>query len=307
MKIAIGTVQFGVPYGISNVHGQTTEQQAADILDFAYQNKVRCLDTAALYGNSEERLGRILTEDKWCVVTKTPHFQGNVITDDHVEELNTSFERSLNNLNRDSIDGLLLHSCDDFFKPGGIKLFKEMEKIRDSGVIRKIGVSVYGSKQIDRLLHDFDVDLIQLPINVLDQRLIESGLLAKLKKRGVEIHVRSIFLQGLLLMDSIFRPSKFDQWKEVWDVWGKWLYDNEITSIEACLNFVEAEKMIDHIVIGVDSLSQLKEILNIKNKNDFVIPEELKITDQNLLIHQIGINCENSCDCSSTNGVNPPT
>ena len=108
-------------------------------------------------------------------------------------------------------------------------------------------------------------------------------------------------------MDSIFRPSKFDQWKEVWDVWGKWLYDNEITSIEACLNFVEAEKMIDHIVIGVDSLSQLKEILNIKNKNDFVIPEELKITDQNLLIHQIGINCENSCDCSSTNGVNPPT
>jgi len=261
MKIAIGTVQFGVPYGISNVHGQTTEQQAADILDFAYQNKVRCLDTAALYGNSEERLGRILTEDKWCVVTKTPHFQGNVITDDHVEELNTSFERSLNNLNRDSIDGLLLHSCDDFFKPGGIKLFKEMEKIRDSGVIRKIGVSVYGSKQIDRLLHDFDVDLIQLPINVLDQRLIESGLLAKLKKRGVEIHVRSIFLQGLLLMPLSSIPPFFNPIKKNIEMFTAVAKELSLSRLELAFGFVFGIEEIDKIVVGVNTVDQLHEII----------------------------------------------
>jgi len=261
MKIAIGTVQFGVPYGISNVHGQTTEQQAADILDFAYQNKVRCLDTAALYGNSEERLGRILTEDKWCVVTKTPHFQGNVITDDHVEELNTSFERSLNNLNRDSIDGLLLHSCDDFFKPSGIKLFKEMEKIRDSGVIRKIGVSVYGSKQIDRLLHDFDVDLIQLPINVLDQRLIESGLLAKLKKRGVEIHVRSIFLQGLLLMPLSSIPPFFNPIKKNIEMFTAVAKELSLSRLELAFGFVFGIEEIDKIVVGVNTVDQLHEII----------------------------------------------
>ena len=154
MKIALGTVQFGLDYGISNKQGQTCVQQASDILEYAHQNEVNFLDTATSYGNSEEMLGRIKCTQDWNIVTKTPNFNTQSIVSLDVENLRESFEQSLVKLKRKNIYGLLVHDSDDLFKPGGGKLFREMDSIRSSGRVSKIGVSVYNSEQIYKILGD---------------------------------------------------------------------------------------------------------------------------------------------------------
>jgi len=280
MKLALGTVQFGLDYGVANTEGQVTKEVAKQILQYAKEFGVSAIDTAIDYGESESCLGGIGVEE-WKIVTKIPQVKVDCI--DIADWINAQFMESLDRLRLNNVHGLMLHQPVQLAGSYGKHIWNAMNELKDRKLVNKIGYSIYDPSELELLWDTFQPDIIQAPYNVFDHRLKESGWLERLYEEGVEIHVRSVFLQGLLLMDSIFRPSKFDQWKEVWDVWGKWLYDNEITSIEACLNFVEAEKMIDHIVIGVDSLSQLKEILNIKNKNDFVIPEELKITDQNLI------------------------
>ena len=209
MKIALGTAQFGLNYGVSNKQGKTSKKQVLSILKYAHENNINFLDTAANYGNSEEVVGEVNLVKNWNIITKTISFQDDQITNRDTNKLKKYFNNSLKKLKKESIYGLLIHSCDDLFKPGGDKLFKEIENIRSSGCVEKIGVSVYNNNQIDRLLSEYDFDLVQLPISILDHRLIESGALEKIKDTGAEIHARSVFLQGILLMPLDVVPSYF--------------------------------------------------------------------------------------------------
>jgi len=262
-KIALGTVQFGLDYGISNTHGKTNKHNSSQILQYAYNNGIDIIDTATQYGNAESIIGHSISNShKWKIITKTPSFLDNSLNKIHVKQLRGSFDKSLSNLKKKSIYGLLIHSCDDLFKHNGDLLFKEMETLKSIGLVKKIGVSIYNSDRIDYILDNYPIDLVQLPINILDQRLINDGSLVKLKKYNIEIHARSVFLQGLLLMSPKSVHPWFDpivsKLKEL-HVEGK---RRGMSPLQLSLGFVQGINEVDRIVIGVNTLKQLHEIIN---------------------------------------------
>jgi aryl-alcohol dehydrogenase-like predicted oxidoreductase len=261
-KLALGTVQFGMSYGVSNKHGQTTREQIIKILELAQKNDIRVLDTASSYGNSENILGGVLDDFDCKIILKTPHFNDEVSIVKQFELLNKTFSRSLQRLGRDKAYGLLIHNCNDLFNSCGEKLFGEMERLRSSGLVKKIGVSVYTGEQIDRLLNNFDIDIIQLPVNIFDQRLIDSGRLEKLKRHGVEVHARSVFLQGLLLMPIKSIPSYFLPIKNALEGFSNKADELSISKLELALGYVSGIKEIDKVVVGVNTVKQFKQIID---------------------------------------------
>jgi aryl-alcohol dehydrogenase-like predicted oxidoreductase len=229
-------------------------------------------------------LGKLFDGEEWEIITKTISFNSKDINEEQIEQLRRVFRKSLASLHKKSIYGLLVHSCNDLLKPGGEKIFKEMEKFRNSGLVKKIGVSVYDSDQIDHLLSEYDIDIVQLPINILDQRLINSGHLRKLKDCNVEIHARSVFLQGLLLMSSEDIPSYFNPILDDLIKIKKAASGIGVSSLELALSFVASVKEVDKVIIGVNEVKQLMEIINASqiyvNPRDF---ESLAIYDSNFL------------------------
>ena len=122
-------------------------------------------------------------------------------------------------------------------------------------------MSIYDPSELDTICSRFSIDLVQAPFNVLDRRLIETGWLPRIQEKGIELHVRSIFLQGLLLMELGMRPPKFDRWNRLWVDWQQWLEEADLTPLEACLRYALSYSEIDRVIVGVDSLKHLKEVL----------------------------------------------
>jgi aryl-alcohol dehydrogenase-like predicted oxidoreductase len=266
MKIALGTVQFGLDYGVSNTDGKTSQHNAQQILQYAHNAGIDMIDTAALYGNSENVIGNSIAKDiDWKIITKTPHFIGDCINLEHVKQLTNFFNKSLLNLGRKNIYGLLIHSCDDLLKPGGTLLFKEMEKLKSQGLVKKIGVSLYDSKQIEVILGKFNIDLVQLPINILDQNFLIHGWLKKLKENNVEIHARSVFLQGLLLIKKKLVSPYFLPIEEQLSEFYKLAEKLSLTQLELALGYVTGINEIDRVVVGVNTATQLQEIVKAIN------------------------------------------
>jgi aryl-alcohol dehydrogenase-like predicted oxidoreductase len=281
-KIALGTVQFGIDYGINSESGQVQPEEVRSILNYAHSQNIDLLDTAPVYGDSEKILGRA-NSSNFKVVTKTRHFDSLKINNNDIRLLNSDFYHSLEYLKQDSVYGVLMHNASDLLKPGAEKLFDQLQKLKQEEKITKIGVSVYDHSQLQAILEIFDIDLVQLPFNIIDKRLIDSGMLAKLKNRGIEVHARSVFLQGLLLMSERNRPDKFKRWGVLWKIWHEWLNDNQITALEAAIRYVISMPEISKVLVGVDTKDQLKEIIVASNGVLPNIPTELYTNDVNLL------------------------
>jgi len=286
MKLALGTVQFGMTYGIKNKHGKTPLSQVSKILETAYNNNITFLDTAFSYGESEKALGSSLGEGgrDWKIVTKTPHFSKDIISDVEINYFVESFNTSLLNLGKERVYALMIHACDDLFKVGGERLFNELEKLKLSGLVDKIGVSVYKEQQVESLLNNFDIDIIQVPINVFDQRLLIGGHLERLKERKVEIHARSVFLQGLLLMPLKSIPLYFEPIIQKLYKFDRMALELSTDRLSLALKFVNNVKEIDKIVVGVDSVFQLKQIIDsIKTGLEPVEFDELIVNDSRFI------------------------
>lgn len=262
MKLGLGTVQFGLDYGVANSSGMTPRSEVDRILGIADDNGIRILDTAAMYGKSEAVLGITLPrQHEFKIVTKTPSFRTNRITSHQAKQLRTAFDESLQRLGQDRLYGLLLHHADDLCAPGGDLLFEEMRRLSAAGLVEKIGVSVYTAEQIDSVLTNIVPDLVQLPVNILDQRLIQGGYLSKLKNLGVEIHARSVFLQGLLLMDPAALPGPLIALLPHIKQLETFLEERGLTRLQGALMFAAQQPEIDIILVGVCSGDQLIGIL----------------------------------------------
>jgi aryl-alcohol dehydrogenase-like predicted oxidoreductase len=257
-RLALGTVQFGIPYGVANQQGQVNFEEVKQILVAAQSSKIDTLDTAIAYGDSEQLLGEIGISS-WKVVSKLPEVPTEITaTSTWVEQ---SVCGSLQRLNTSQLYGLLLHRPEQLLSLQGESLYQSLCLMKDQGLVQKIGISIYSPTELETLCDRFSFDLIQVPYNILDRSLEWSGWLSKLKSLGVEVHVRSVFLQGLLLMNSLNRPAYFSRWQSFWRQWEQWLTETQLTPLQACLGFVLANPDIDRVVVGVDSLSQLQEIL----------------------------------------------
>ncbi len=281
-KIALGTVQFGIDYGINSENGQIRPEEVRGILNYAYSQNIDLLDTAPAYGSSEKVLGEANVQN-FKVVTKTRHFDNAEISNDDIDLLKKDFSCSLVDLRQESFYGVLVHDANDLLKPGSKKLFDQLESLKQAEKIKKIGVSVYDNKQLQSILENFDIDIVQLPFNILDKRLIDSGMLVKLQNRGIEVHARSVFLQGLLLMSNQDRPRKFHRWNALWKTWHEWLNDNQITALEAAIRHAVSMPEISKVLVGVDTKDQLKEIIIASDGILPNIPAELYTNDVNLL------------------------
>ena len=281
-KIALGTVQFGIDYGINSENGQVRPEEVRSILNYAYSQNIDLLDTAPAYGSSEKVLGEANVQN-FKVVTKTRHFDNAEISNDDIDLLKKDFSCSLVDLRQESFYGVLVHDANDLLKPGSKKLFDQLESLKQAEKIKKIGVSIYDNKQLQSILENFDIDIVQLPFNILDKRLIDSGMLVKLQNRGIEVHARSVFLQGLLLMSNQDRPRKFHRWNALWKTWHEWLNDNQITALEAAIRHAVSMPEISKVLVGVDTKDQLKEIIIASDGILPNIPAELYTNDVNLL------------------------
>ena len=280
-KLALGTVQFGLNYGIANASGQISLKEGESILDAAKKYGIDTLDTAVAYGNSESTLGEIGVND-FQIVTKLPEVPKEAESD-LLNWVEIQIQESFQKLNVTEVYGVLLHRPSQLLEAYGPNLFDAMVKLKEKGWVKKIGISIYQPDELDQLCQKFDFDLIQLPFNIIDKRFIETEWLKKLKNSNVEIHVRSVFLQGLLLMNEKQRPSKFKKWSALWNVWDGWLNKNRLTPLEATIRYVASIQEISKIIIGVDSISQLEEIINAMQGVLPEVPDELATNDTALL------------------------
>ena len=279
MKIALGTVQFGINYGIANTNGQVDGLEAKDILAYAMSYGIDTIDTAIAYGSSEQCLGEIGV-DGYQVITKLPEIPddyGNlrIWVERHVKE-------SLNTLGVETLSGLLLHRPNQLLDTDKKDLWSILLQLKSDGLIKKIGFSIYTPDELDKLWDSFKPDLVQAPYNILDRRLETSGWLQRMSEENVEIHIRSIFLQGLLLMNEDSRPEKFNKWPTLWNHWKNWLKENDSTPVQAAVSFALSDNRISRVVVGVDSLNQFKDIIAVAS-NIGKFPESFYITDTRLL------------------------
>jgi aryl-alcohol dehydrogenase-like predicted oxidoreductase len=288
MSIVLGTAQFGLNYGVSNKVGKTKNTEVKRILEYAFNNGIKTLDTAAYYGDSERVIGSCICKDfgnnDWSIITKTPVFKCERIESRQINELLKSFKLSQQRIGQNKLYGLLIHSCDNLFLPGGEKLLQTINNLKEDGFVKKIGVSAYSGLQIDRILDNYSIDLIQIPVNILDQRLISGGYLKKLNKYGVEIHARSVFLQGLLLMPIDDLPPWFDSIAGILKRFHIAAEKINISALELALNFVQNIYDIDSVVVGVNRLEQLCNITNSKSLQfDIEKFSYLSIEDESIL------------------------
>jgi len=258
-RFALGTAQFGFAYGVSNTTGAATSpDEIGQILDYAKLHGIDTLDTAIAYGNAETALGQFDLKG-FAIITKLPELPINTV--DVKGWVMQQIELSLKRLGVNHIKSVLLHRPNDLFGNDGLKLAHALGDLVGQNIAEQIGVSVYSCKQLDRCRDVIPVNLAQIPFNVLDNTLAQR--IETYRHAGVNLHTRSAFLQGLLLMSQGTRDLYFDRWAEVFQQWHDWLATNDITATAACLNYVRSQSGIDRLVIGVQTLAQLQELLAI--------------------------------------------
>ena len=272
-KLALGTVQFGLDYGITNQSGQVTIKEVKGILDFAKENGIDVLDTASGYGNSEKVLGEVGV-DNYQIITKTISLKNGV------DKVIDGFYQSLDDLSQKQVEGLLIHNIQDIENKQFNALFNKLNELKQQGLIKKIGFSTYTPEQVNFLLENFDFNIIQVPFNVFDTRLIQSGQLQALKSKGVEIHSRSVFLQGILLNFNDL-PKYFKTWEKQFNEYQTMVKESEMSLLEYALNFALSTQEVDKVLVGVDSKQQLEEIVRSLKKHDNL--DAYTISDINLL------------------------
>ena len=252
-KIALGTVQFGLDYGISNKKGQIPEKGVFEILDESIRSGIDVLDTAYAYGNSELVIGNFIKKhgNVFKIISKLPEC-------DPKDVINI-FESSLERLGVDGLYGYMCHSfqhCMD-----NPEIWNILEELKSEGKIEKIGISLYYPSELDYIIEKkINVDIIQVPYNIFDRRFEE--YFPVLKKMGLEIFVRSVFLQGLVFK----KPSELDDYFakikcKISDLHSLAAQLN-IPIAALCLNFAILNEFVDNVVVGVDSLQNIKEIVS---------------------------------------------
>lgn len=279
-KLALGTVQFGLPYGVANQQGQVSQTVIKQLLDSAKNSGISTLDTAMAYGDSEKALGLqdlkgFTVISKLFEMPKDCHNVGNWVEQQLCD--------SLSRLRLDSLEALLFHRPMQLLGANGQELYQAVLGLKNQGLIKSIGISMDSFEELPKVIQHFDFDIVQAPMNIFDRRMETSGLLTQLKSAGVEVHIRSAFLQGLLLMSVDQTPSYFQPWSDLFNTYHNWLDTHGISPLQACLSYLNQNSKVDKIVVGVDSLQQLEQIVDAVAKPTLTIPDFLQSTDEGLI------------------------
>ena len=254
-NIILGTVQFGLNYGINNTRGKTPIQEVHPILDFAYSKGIMTLDTASGYGDSEEIIGDYLASNpdkKFEIITKV---NSSKIS------LEKQLHESLQKLKVDKVEVLMLHSFELYEKfKSQLPLFCQKNKGK---FFNELGVSVYTNEEVGVISSDPVIDRIQTPFNLLDNELKRRERYSDIKSKGKIIDTRSVFLQGLFFKKTDELPTNLYPLIKPLEKLKKIAESKSLTMEELAIGYVVSMDFIDNVLIGVDSLDQLKDNLNI--------------------------------------------
>ena len=271
-KLCFGTANFANNYGILKKKNNLSKKKIKNILELLKKNKISNIDTAIFYKNVEKKIGHFNLKN-FSIFTKLPKLPKKC-TDIKKWSL-MNINHSLNNLNKKRLPGVFIHHSEDLIGKNKIKLYEALLSLKKKKLINKIGVSIYNFNILDKILDEFKVDMIQVPFNILDRRLATKNYLNKIKKKKIQIHVRSIFLQGILLANIKKIPKKFLKWKNLFKSWHAWLEKNKLSKLQACLNFILSFKQIDVIIFGACSKMQIKQIINTVNQSTKLYPKNI--------------------------------
>ena len=262
MKLALGTAQFGLNYGVSNAVGKVSDHELQQILQVAAAAGITLLDTAQAYGDAESRLGMMSMEDFQVISKLAPGTTAATVR--------VAVHHSLEQLKQPNLYGLMLHRTQDYCP----ELWKELQLIQSAGFIGKLGISVYTPEELDAwYAHNPLPSLVQLPANLLDQRFLRSGWLDRLKDAECEIHVRSVFLQGLLLMSPTQRPHRFSRFNAQLNSFDT--LAQQYGRLNLALAIQYAMPQIDRFVIGCCSAAELSDIIKASQQAPILNTSEL--------------------------------
>lgn len=254
MKIALGTVQWGLDYGIANTNGIPSNDELKEIISLATQQGINLYDTAVHYGTAEKRLGGLAPKES-KIVTKVGSFTPS-------NPLEKQLEKSFKNLDRDDIYGCLFHDSEELLKD--TRLWSKLLRYKTEGRVKKIGYSLYEPATMNRLLDKGLLpDIVQLPYSILDRKF--EPYFEFLKQKEVEIHVRSIFLQGLYFLPPHKLPSNLKELSPVLKIINDICQKNKMSLAQFCLNFVDQNAHIDYAVTGIEKRPQFEELTQADN------------------------------------------
>lgn len=267
-KLALGTVQFGLDYGINNPNGKPERKKSIAMLDWALKKGIKIFDTAYAYGEAEEILGefvksrnlgaeiKIITKLKPNILSEMPGKAADIIRNNLAE--------SLRLLNRDYADGYLFHTPSYIYDD---KAVSTMVGLKKQGLVKNIGVSIYEESDAVYAAKIKEFDFIQVPYSVFDQRADRAGFFEIAKKNGITIFARSAFLQGLFFMPDNKIPPKLEISKPYFKKFDEIIRKHHISRQEAAVLFTCRNPLIDYLVFGVDNMGQLRENIEIAEKN----------------------------------------
>jgi aryl-alcohol dehydrogenase-like predicted oxidoreductase len=266
-KIALGTAQFGMDYGINNSRGKVPKEEVFEILNKALQSGVHTLDTSYSYGESEAVIGDFIGKYRknFKVVSKLPKCDAR--------DVESIVDASLKKLNVGMFYGYLIHNFQHYLD--NPEILNALEKLKSEGKIRQVGFSLYFPHELDYVLENkIQVDMILVPYSIFDQRF--EKYFARLKKRDVEIHIRSVFLQGLVFKKPDDLNGRFAQIKEKIASLNSMAMKLNIPIVGLCFNFAVLNRYVDKVIVGVDGIEDFKEVVHLSRH----LPEVARVYDE---------------------------
>lgn len=262
MKLCIGTVQFGMDYGVRN-QKQPTLEQSVEMLDYATQNGIDHIDTANAYGTAEDVIGvflqkKTIAREQINIISKfRPNLLDEVSPEQYYFVMKENLEHTLSRLHTDYLDVYLLHSSRYVFQDA---IIETLERFKKEGYAKKVGVSVYETDEAKKCIERTNVDFMQLPYSIFDQRMKNEGVFdLAMESCDTQIHIRSAFIQGLILMTEEQVPEFLAKAKPIVRKIDTICKEYHISRIALAMSFVKRQKAASHLVFGVDNLEQLKE------------------------------------------------
>lgn len=275
MKLGLGAAQFGSDYGLTNITGKVKECDVREILQYAFNNNVVCIDTAAQYGDSENVLGKLGTLN-FDIFTKLFFVNG---------KFQTTLDDSLVKLNRSTAAGVLLHNTDQLRSEEILLAIAELIEFKNLGKVSQIGLSIYNPNLL-KLLDEHilrAIDLVQAPCNIFDQRILSQEILGILDSNNIKLHARSIFMQGVALQSTQKLPLYFSRWSNYLLQFSKWCDEKNISKLEVCLQWIKQQSVIDTAIVGVTSLNELISLITLWNKPTKLAIKSFKNDDLDLI------------------------
>lgn len=274
MELCLGTVQFGMDYGIMGVKKPVLED-AVKCLDYATQNGIMAIDTAKAYGTAEDVVGeflkrRTIARERLFLSTKfRPNFLDKIISEQYEAVIEQELMSQLKILHTDYVDAYLFHSARYAFDE---EKLQAIYKMKEKGYAKKVGVSVYDPEEAEACFKSPYVDFIQVPYSIFDRRMKERGIFDSPERGGCEIHTRSAFIQGLIIMEEEQIPLYLEKARPIVHKIKCICNENNVDRVQLALQYVKMEKSVSHLVFGVDSLAQLKEDIRLFEKP---VPDDL--------------------------------